>query len=341
MDLNMWMKKIMLVLVLSYATATVLGPIVIGLLKKEKASQTEREAGPESHKKKGGTPTMGGFIFLIPFFIFALLFTDDLKKALAVVVLTVGCAVIGFIDDFIKVVLKRNLGLRAYQKLVLQFALTAVFAWLLTLGAKSGGSDPFAMIIPFTGGEVTDLGILKYPALIFITLATVNGTNLTDGVDGLSASVTAVVAGFFTFVAVLTQLSPGFEMSVVSDAGMIAAVPCAFMGGLLGYLFYNVYPGRVMMGDTGSLALGGFVVGMSYILHMPLFIPLFGIIYAAEVVSVVLQVSYFKLTHGKRLFRMAPLHHHFELGGWSETRVVNVFTTASMIGCVVALMGLL
>ena len=336
MDVLAGMKKLIFVLVAAYAAATVLGPIVIGLLKKEKASQTEREAGPESHKKKGGTPTMGGFIFLIPFVVLSFVFSENMNRTLAVVVLTVGCAVIGFLDDYIKVVLKRNLGLRAWQKIVLQCLVTALFAWLLTQGAESAGSHPFEMIIPFTGGKTTDLGILKYPALLFITLATVNGTNLTDGVDGLSASVTAVVAGFFSFLAVLMQ-----TVYPTTDGMGAASLPVAFLGGLLGYLFYNVYPGRVMMGDTGSLALGGFVVGMSYILRIPLFIPLFGVIYAAEVISVVLQVSYFKMTHGKRLFRMSPLHHHFELGGWSETRVVNVFTTVTVIGCAVALWGLL
>lgn len=337
MDFMMSIKKMMLVLILAYAAATVLGPVVIGILKREKASQTEREAGPKSHKKKGGTPVMGGFIFLIPFIVLSLIFADHFEQALAVVTLTVGCACIGFIDDFIKVVLRRNLGLRAWQKIVLQCLVTALFAWLLIRSAEGsftgtnlGDSSPFEMIIPFTGGKTTDLGILKYPALLFITLATVNGTNLTDGVDGLSASVTAVVAGFFSFAAAF----------VMAGSFGVIALPVAFLGALLGYLFYNVYPGRVMMGDTGSLALGGFVVGMSYVLKLPLFIPLFGIIYAAEVVSVVLQVSYFKLTHGKRLFRMSPLHHHFELGGWSETRVVNVFTTVTIIGCAVALIGL-
>ena len=164
--------------------------------------------------------------------------------------------------------------------------------------------------------------------MFFIALGTANGTNFTDGVDGLCASVTAVVAGFFALAA-MRYGSTGAEV-----------MSAAMMGGLLGYLVYNVYPGKVMMGDTGSLAIGGFVAGISYVMNMPLFIVIVGFIYLIEVISVIMQVSYFKLTNGKRIFRMAPIHHHFEKGGWSETKVVNVFTTVTIIMCLIAYAGL-
>lgn len=312
---------------IAFFFAMLIGPVVIRLLQKERAEQTEREEGPESHKKKGGTPTMGGFIFLIPTValsvIWKLIDGDEAPYVIAVMIMTVGFGVIGFLDDYIKVVLRRNLGLNVVQKLALQFFVTAAFAWY----ADGIAGINLQMRVPFTGVQ-TELGILKYPALFVITLATVNGTNFTDGVDGLCGQVTAVIAAFLTGMAFLLR-------------GGAMCVPAAMCGALLGYLFYNVYPGRVMMGDTGSLAIGGFIVGMSYALRMPLFIPLFGVIYAAEVISVVLQVGYFKLSHGKRIFRMAPIHHHFELGGWSETRVVYVFTLVTIFGCMLAFAGIM
>ena len=312
---------------ISYALTTVLGPAVINILKREKASQTERELGLESHKKKNGTPTMGGFIFLIPLAFLPLFFGNDIPKTISVMVLTLGFGLIGFIDDFIKVVLHRNMGLNVPQKLIAQFIVTVLFVFILARFSPEA-SDIFRMRIPFFKEASTDLGIFKFPALFIITLATVNGTNFTDGVDGLCASVTAVIAAFFT----------GYALIVKTGVFPVSAI---FFAAMLGYLFFNVYPGRVMMGDTGSLAIGGFIVAMSYVLHLPLFIPIFGIIYAVEVISVVLQVGYFKATHGKRLFKMAPIHHHFEKGGWSETRVVNAFTTLTIIGCAVSILALI
>ena len=178
------------------------------------------------------------------------------------------------------------------------------------------------MQVPFTQ-KMLDFGWMNIPVLFFIALGTANGTNFTDGVDGLCGSVTAVVAAFFAAAAI--HVGSG-----------VAPVASAFAGALLGYLFYNVYPGRVMMGDTGSLAIGGFVTAIAYVLHMPIFIVIVGFIYALEVISVMMQVSYFKLTHGKRIFKMAPIHHHFELCGWSETRVVNVFTTVTILLALIA-----
>ena len=325
---------------IAYLCAMVIGPVVINLLKREHASQTEREEGLESHKKKTGTPTMGGFIFLIPFLLVTVVWMfwwagdfEDFERNVALLIMTAGFGLIGFLDDYIKVVMHRNLGLRVWQKLVLQFIVTAAFA----IYAEKTGIG-LELRIPFlsvpegvgnsapAGPVVTDFGLFKYPLLFFITLATVNGTNFTDGVDGLCGQVTAVVAAFLTVCAFLFR-------------GGVTPPAAAMCGGLLGYLFYNVYPAKVMMGDTGSLAIGGFVVGCAYVLRIPLFIPVFGIIYAMEVLSDVLQISYFKATHGKRLFRMAPIHHHFEKGGWSETKVVYMFTLITIFGCIATFAG--
>ena len=184
-----------------------------------------------------------------------------------------------------------------------------------------------SMKVPFAFGVVVDFGVLSFPALVFIAIATVNGTNFTDGVDGLSTCVTIAVALFFTIAAMF-------------DGNGVCAAGGAMIGALLGFLLYNAHPAKVFMGDTGSLALGGFVVGMAYTLQLPLFIPIVGFIYLLEVVSVILQVAYFKKTHGKRLFRMAPIHHHFELGGYSEVQVVALFTIITTLLGAVALLGL-
>lgn len=302
----------------AYAISTLLGPIVIPFLHRLKVGQTEREEGLQSHQKKTGTPTMGGAIFLIPVLLIALFYVKDCPEISAVLILTFGFGIIGFLDDYIKVVLKRNLGLRAWQKLLGQFIVTGAFALYLLKCTDIS----LAMQVPFTQ-KMLDFGWMNIPVLFFIALGTANGTNFTDGVDGLCGSVTAVVAAFFAAAAI--HVGSG-----------VAPVASAFAGALLGYLFYNVYPGRVMMGDTGSLAIGGFVTAIAYVLHMPIFIVIVGFIYALEVISVMMQVSYFKLTHGKRIFKMAPIHHHFELCGWSETRVVNVFTTVTILLALIA-----
>lgn len=306
----------------AYAISTLLGPIVIPFLHRLKVGQTEREEGLQSHQKKTGTPTMGGAIFLIPVLLIALFYVKDCPEIIAVLILTFGFGIIGFLDDYIKVVLKRNLGLRAWQKLLGQFIVTGAFALYLLKCTDIS----LAMQVPFTQ-KMLDFGWMNIPVLFFIALGTANGTNFTDGVDGLCGSVTAVVAAFFAAAAI--HVGSG-----------VAPVASAFAGALLGYLFYNVYPGRVMMGDTGSLAIGGFVTAIAYVLHMPIFIVIVGFIYALEVISVMMQVSYFKLTHGKRIFKMAPIHHHFELCGWSETRVVAVFSIITAILCLLGLMAL-
>ena len=210
-----------------------------------------------------------------------------------------------------------------WQKLLCQIVVTTVFA--VYMGCYS--DVPLTMLIPFSGGKYLDLGWGAFPVLYLAVIGTVNGTNFTDGLDGLASSVTIMVATFFSVVAIGT------------NAG-IAPITCAVVGALLGFLLFNVYPASVFMGDTGSLALGGFVVSAAYMMQMPLFIVIVGLIYLVEVLSVIIQVTYFKKTGGKRIFRMAPIHHHFELGGWSETRVVAVFSIATAILCMIALLGL-
>ncbi len=253
----------------------------------------------------------------------SLLYVKDYPKMIPVLFMTVGFGVIGFLDDYLKVVLRRSDGLLAWQKMLCQIAVTGVFAWYMV--KKSGIS--LSMLIPFSGGCYLDVGWMAVPLLFFAVIGTVNGTNFTDGLDGLASSVTVMVATFFSVVAIGT------------DAG-IAPITCAVVGALLGFLLFNVYPASVFMGDTGSLALGGFVVASAYMMQMPLFIPIVGLIYLVEVLSVIIQVTYFKRTGGKRIFRMAPIHHHFELGGWSETRVVAVFSIVTAILCMIALLAL-
>ncbi len=321
--MNDYCMRTLLPALLSFVIAVLIGPKVIEILRKLKAGQTEREEGLESHQKKTGTPTMGGVIFLLPVVVIGIFYGASHKEVIPVLILTIGFGVIGFIDDYIKVVRKHNLGLRAWQKILGQLVVTILFS----VYVETFTDISLAMKVPFTS-IVLDFGILNIPILFFIALGTANGTNFTDGVDGLCASVTAVVAAFFA-VAGMHYGATGAEV-----------MSSAMVGALLGYLVYNVYPGKVMMGDTGSLAIGGFVTGIAYVMQMPIFIVIVGFIYAFEVISVILQVSYFKITHGKRIFRMAPIHHHFEKGGWSETRVVNVFTTVTILLCLIAYVGL-
>lgn len=318
-----YLLRTLLPVLVSFVIAVLIGPSVIGMLKKLKAAQTEREEGLKSHQKKTGTPTMGGIIFLVPVVIIGIFYATSHKEVIPVLILTIGFGIIGFLDDYIKVVRKHNLGLRAWQKILGQFIVTMLFSVYVIKFTDIS----LAMKIPYTD-IVLDFGIWNVPILFFIALGTANGTNFTDGVDGLCASVTAVVAAFFAIAGMHYGASGAEVMS------------SAMVGALLGYLVYNVYPGKVMMGDTGSLAIGGFVTGIAYVMQMPIFIVIVGFIYAFEVISVIMQVSYFKLTHGKRIFRMAPIHHHFEKGGWSETKVVNVFTTVTILLCLVAYAGL-
>jgi phospho-N-acetylmuramoyl-pentapeptide-transferase len=308
---------------ISFAVTVAAGKIFIPMLRRLKVSQTERTDGPQSHLKKTGTATMGGVLFLAGILVSTLIFAHSYPGIIPLAVLTFGFGLIGFADDYIKVVLKRSMGLRAWQKLLLQFILTLVFLAALTM--TQHGVD-LSMKIPFMKGQYLDLGWGNIVILFIAVLGTVNGTNFTDGVDGLLSTVTLPVAAFFTAASLLTS-------------GRIEPFTCAVMGGLMGFLVFNAYPARIFMGDTGSLALGGFVAAAAYSMKMPIFIIIVGFIYMLEVISVILQVGYFKLTHGKRLFRMAPIHHHFEKGGWSETKVVTVFSVITALLCMTAFMG--
>lgn len=308
---------------IAFAISMILGPFVIPFLRKLKFGQTEREEGVQSHLKKAGTPTMGGIIFLVAIAVTSLLYVKDYPKVIPVLFLTLGFGLIGFLDDYLKVVLRRSDGLLPWQKMVCQIIVTGIFAFYVIFYTDIS----LAMKVPFLPGVTWDIGWLAIPLMFFAVIGTVNGVNFTDGLDGLASSVTIMVATFFAVVSIGTQSG-------------IEPITCAVIGGLLGFLLFNVYPAKVFMGDTGSLALGGFVAGAAYMLQMPLFILIVGLIYLVEVLSVVIQVSYFKLTHGKRIFKMAPIHHHFELCGWSETRVVAVFTVITALLCLVALMAL-
>lgn len=314
--------EIVIPVIIAFAISALLGPVVIPFLRKLKVGQTERKE-LESHLKKNGTPTMGGIMILASIIITSLFYVKDYPKIIPILFMTVGFGVIGFLDDYLKVVLRRSDGLLAWQKMILQIIVTGVFAVYMV---KYSGVA-LTMLIPFSGGKYLDLGWLAIPVLFFAVVGTVNGTNFTDGLDGLASSVTIMVATFFSVVAIGT------------NAG-IAPITCAVVGALLGFLLFNVYPASIFMGDTGSLALGGFVVSTAYMMQMPLFILIVGLIYLVEVLSVIIQVTYFKKTGGKRIFRMAPIHHHFELGGWSETRVVAVFSITTAILCLIALLAM-
>lgn len=316
-------KTVIVPVLISFALSLLMGPVIIPFLRKLKMGQTEREDGVKSHLKKAGTPTMGGVIILASIAITSLFYIKDYPKIIPILFLTLGFGLIGFLDDYLKVVLKRSDGLLPWQKMALQIVVTAVFAFYLV----NYSNVSLTMKIPFWSGHYLNLGWFAVPVLFFAVIGTVNGVNFTDGLDGLASSVTLIVAVFFTVVSL--GMKSGVE-----------PITCAVVGSLMGFLLFNVYPAKVFMGDTGSLALGGFVAGVAYAMQMPLFIILVGLIYLVEVLSVMLQVSYFKATHGKRIFKMAPIHHHFELCGWSETRVVAVFSVVTAIMCLIALLAL-
>lgn len=304
---------------ISFVLSVIMGPIVIPMLRKMKMKQTERVEGVESHLQKAGTPTMGGVMILASIVVTSLFYVKDYPKIIPILFVTLGFGLIGFLDDYLKVVMKRSDGLFPKQKFALQIVITAVFAYYLIHVTHT----PLTLLIPFSGGRYWNIGWLAIPLLFIAVIGTVNGVNFTDGLDGLASSVTVLVATFFTVVAVGTKSG-------------IEPVTCAVVGALMGFLLFNVYPASVFMGDTGSLALGGFVASTAYMLQMPIFIIIVGMIYLIEVASVMIQVTYFKKTGGKRIFKMAPIHHHFEKCGWSETRVVAVFSIITALCCLVA-----
>lgn len=314
---------IFLPVLIAFGLSVMMGPVIIPILRKLKMGQTERVDGVQSHLKKAGTPTMGGVIILLSVVITSVFYIKDYLKIIPILFVTLGFGLIGFLDDYLKVVMKRSDGLFPKQKMALQIVVTAVFAFYLVKFTDVS----LTMLIPFSGGYYLDIGWFAIPLMFFAVIGTVNGVNFTDGLDGLASSVTVLVATFFTVVAIGTKSG-------------IEPITCAVVGALLGFLLFNVYPASVFMGDTGSLALGGFVASTAYMLQMPVFIVIVGLIYLIEVLSVMIQVTYFKKTGGKRIFKMAPIHHHFELCGWSETRVVAVFSIATALLCLIALMGM-
>lgn len=296
----------------------IIGNILVPFLTKKKVDQTEREI-MESHVKKNGTPTMGGFIFLIPVIVFGIILSFSNQRLIPVMIGIISFAIIGFIDDFLKVVKKKSDGLKTWQKLLLQI----VAATILLLYIIYFSDISLQIRIPFLPG-LFDIGWIAIPLYYFCVLGTVNGVNLNDGVDAMTSTVTLVVAGFF------------FVAAFITGSG-VSGLSISVIGALLAFLFFNLHPAKIFMGDTGSLALGGFVAAMAYVMNMPLFIIIVGFIYLLEAVSVILQVSYFKISHGKRIFKMTPIHHHFELSGWSEPKVVGVFAVITLILAVVAL----
>ncbi len=315
-------QSIILAVFISFGISAVLCPFLIPVLHKLKFGQQVRTEGPKEHLKKQGTPTMGGVMFLIGILVTSLIFAKDYPQLVPVLFVTIGFGVIGFLDDFLKIVKKQSEGLKPYQKLVLQLVVAGIFTYYCMTSPDIGTE----IILPFTHGKTWDMGWLFVPFCIVAILATDNGVNFTDGLDGLCSSVTLIVAVFFA----VTAMGTGNGTAPLSGA---------VAGALMGFLLFNVFPAKVFMGDTGSLALGGFVAATAFVLRMPLFILLVGIIYVIELCSVVIQVTYFKRTGGKRIFKMAPIHHHFELCGWSETRVVAVFSIITALCCLIAFLA--
>ena len=311
--------EVIIAFLASFSISVVLSPIIIPFLKRLKIGQTERTEGVQSHLEKAGTPTMGGLIILISVLVTSLFFVRRYPNIIPVLFLTLGFGLIGFLDDYLKVVLRRSDGLLPKQKMLGQIIVTTIFLAYILIVDKSF----LTMRIPYSD-QYFDCNWITVPLVYLAVIGTVNGVNFTDGLDGLATGVTTMVAVFFTAVS-------------IGLGGGIEPITAAVTGALLGFLLFNVYPAQVFMGDTGSLALGGFVAGAAYVLKMPWIILVVGLIYLVEVLSVMIQVTYFKKTGGKRFFKMAPIHHHFELCGWSETRVVAVFTVVTALLCLLGL----
>ena len=318
------MTNLILTIVSAFVVSLVLGKILIPVLRALKAGQSIREDGPTWHNSKAGTPTMGGLSFigasvLSLVFGFSAIASGDFTTVY-VLLLSLCFGLVGFLDDFFKVKYKRNLGLTSIQKACLQMAVSAIFLYIL----YKEGIMSASLYIPFfhVYWELHPLVYIFFA--MFVIVGCVNAVNLTDGIDGLSSSVTLPVMAFFT------------ASAVAMGKMELALLPGALVGGLAAFLCYNWKPAKMFMGDTGSLFLGGAVCGLAFALDMPLVLVMIGIIYIVETLSVILQVGYFKLTHGKRLFKMAPIHHHFEKCGWSEERIVLTFASVTVAMCVLA-----
>ena len=306
------MLKLIAIPVTAFIVCALIGPILIPYLHKLKFGQSIRECGPASHMKKSGTPTMGGLMMLAAL-VLALLWGSFTPHIIIALVLTLGHALIGFLDDYIKVVMKRNLGLTAKQKFLLQFILAGAYVYFAETHLQNT-----SLWIPLVNMNL-DFG-WDYYALAFILLVgTTNAVNLTDGLDGLVSFVSIPVTLAFAFIA--------FMQGMLDVSGFALGLT----GACLGFLLFNRHPAQVFMGDTGSLALGGGIAALALLTHTELLLVIIGGVYVAEAMSVIIQVTYFRLTGGKRIFRMSPLHHHYELGGWNEVKVVRVFTFVSFL----------
>ncbi len=318
------MEKVITGLGISLLIAIILGPVVIPMLHKLKFGQYIRSDGPQKHLQKAGTPTMGGLIFLTAIGVGALVTAGKSGEVFLVIVAMTFFGLLGFIDDYIKVVMKRNLGLRAWHKmlgqLVFSFIILGVAVFVLNRGTE--------LTVPFAGQFKLHLGLIGYLVIgTVVIVGTTNAVNLTDGLDGLATGATAIAAGAYVIVALM--------MGKIA----VAAAAASVIGGCLGFLRYNAHPAKVFMGDTGSLALGGALVGLAVVTKTELFLPLIGIVYVLDTLSVIIQVSSFKTT-GKRVFLMAPLHHHYELKGWSEWQVVLFFWFLALVGAVLGILGM-
>ena len=303
---------------IAFCVMLLISPKGINILHRMKFGQEVRDDGPQTHLKKQGTPTMGGILFLIAISLAILPFIGEVSGLLPAYLLGLGFGIVGFVDDYLKVVKHQSEGFNPKQKMASQIVISLLYIAFLYF--YSGRANAF--LLPFVKETSWSLGILFFPVSLFIITATDTGANFTDGIDGLCSSVTAVIV-FFLFLV----------DRIILGGAELGALPGAVLGGLLGFLCFNAHPAKVFMGDTGSLALGGFVVAMAIQTGTALYIPLFAFVYFMEVLSVIMQVTYFKMTHGKRIFKMAPIHHHFELLGWSETQVVTIFTIITILAC--------
>ncbi len=324
--MNQQFVQVIYATLIGFFANVVLSPLLIPFLVRLKFGQNVRDDGPRTHLKKKGTPTMGGIIILFAFAIASLFFLRNNQDGLILLFVTLGFGLVGFLDDYIKVVKKRSLGLRSGQKVAIQLVITTIFiVYLFNKQTLHFGLPLTSVLVPFTDHVVINLGYAYIPFVFLVMIGTVNSVNLTDGLDGLAAGVTVLVTTFFVFIA----WSAGSGALPVTGAAA---------GSLLGFLLFNSYPARVFMGDTGSLALGGFIAALAVMFNMALFLPLVGIVYVIEAVSVIIQVVYFKLT-GRRFFKMAPIHHSFELSGWSETKVVTLFYVITTLACLIGFLG--
>ncbi len=320
------MTRALITILAGIILSGILGYLLIPVLRALKAGQSIREVGPTWHNSKAGTPMMGGLIFIFAAIICLLgnLPIMEDYTVFFVLALSLCFGLVGFLDDFFKAKFKRNLGLTSIQKALLQMAVSALFVYLL----YKQGTLTCDIYVPFLNVTFYVHPLLYVFFAMFVMVGCDNAVNITDGVDGLCASVTLPVMIFFTVV------------SVAMGKYDLAMLPAALVGGLVGYLFYNWHPAKVFMGDTGSLFLGGVVCAMAFALDMPLILILIGLVYIIETLSVILQVGYFKLTKGKRIFKMAPIHHHFEMCGWNEVKIVLTFTAVSAAMCVLAWFGI-